>query len=158
MNTSAGTGRPDGGELDPPTDQVPADPAPAAATGSADPTGSAEPSGSVAPEQAPGPEATAGAGQAPWNPGPVGAGPGFPAPGTGAPDPVGGTSLGDRVAAFRLRRSATDKMLGGVCGGLAADLGVDAALLRIGVLVLTLATGGAFALVYLAAWLIAPVS
>nr|WP_075312719.1 PspC domain-containing protein [Pseudonocardia sp. EV170527-09] len=64
--------------------------------------------------------------------------------------------MGDRVAAFRLRRSSTDRMLGGVCGGLAADLGVDPALLRIAVLVLTLFTGGAAALVYLAVWLIAP--
>ncbi len=35
-------------------------------------------------------------------------------------------------------------------------LGVDPALLRIAVLVLTLFTGGAAALVYLAVWLIAP--
>nr|WP_255426969.1 PspC domain-containing protein [Pseudonocardia sp. C8] len=55
-----------------------------------------------------------------------------------------------------MRRSTTDKMLGGVCGGLARDLGVDAALLRIAVLVLTLVTGGAAALVYLAAWIVAP--
>ncbi|WP_308016851.1 MULTISPECIES: PspC domain-containing protein [unclassified Pseudonocardia] len=90
-----------------------------------------------------------------------------PGPGTGAPytagAPYGGAgtrttaqAIGDRVAAFRLRRSSTDRMLGGVCGGLAADLGADAALLRIAVLVLTLFTGGAAALVYLAAWLIAP--
>ncbi|OJG05766.1 PspC domain protein [Pseudonocardia autotrophica] len=90
-----------------------------------------------------------------------------PGPGAGAPStagaPYGGAGtrttaqgIGDRVAAFRLRRSSTDRMLGGVCGGLAADLGADAALLRIAVLVLTLVTGGAAALVYLAAWLIAP--
>nr|WP_269462873.1 PspC domain-containing protein [Pseudonocardia autotrophica] len=61
------------------------------------------------------------------------------------------------MASFRLRRSATDKMLAGVCGGLAADLGADPALLRILFLVATLATGGAAALIYLAIWLIAPV-
>lgn len=77
--------------------------------------------------------------------------------GSGTPNvPSGG--LGDRLAAFRLRRSGTDRMLGGVCGGLAADLGADAALLRIAVLVLTLLTGGGAALVYLAAWILAPAS
>ncbi|SFM62019.1 phage shock protein C (PspC) family protein [Pseudonocardia ammonioxydans] len=86
---------------------------------------------------------------------------------TGAPEAAGspGTSgsaggaaagLGDRLAAYRMRRSTTDKMLGGVCGGLARDLGADVALLRVIVLVLTLVTGGAAALVYLAAWLVAP--
>ncbi|MEV1292309.1 PspC domain-containing protein [Pseudonocardia sp. NPDC049635] len=91
----------------------------------------------------------------------VGTGPGT---GTGPNPPrtdraagAGSPGLGDRLASFRLRRSATDKMLGGVCGGLGADLGIDVALLRILVLVLTLATGGAAALVYLAVWLIAPV-
>ena len=64
--------------------------------------------------------------------------------------------VGERLASYRLRRSTTDKMLGGVCGGLARDLGVDAALLRVLVLVLTLVTGGAAALVYLAAWVVAP--
>jgi phage shock protein C len=57
---------------------------------------------------------------------------------------------------FRLRRSRTDRMLGGVIGGLAESLGADAALLRVLVVVLTLVTGGAAALVYLAAWVLAP--
>ena len=57
---------------------------------------------------------------------------------------------------FRLRRSRTDRMLGGVCGGLAEGLGADAALLRVLVVALTLITGGAAALVYLAAWVLAP--
>ena len=56
----------------------------------------------------------------------------------------------------RLRRSSTDRMLGGVCGGLAQSLGADAALLRVLVVALTLITGGAAALVYLAAWVLAP--
>ena len=60
------------------------------------------------------------------------------------------------IAQFRLRRSSTDRMLGGVCGGLAASLGADAALLRVLVVALTLITGGAAALVYLAAWVLAP--
>ena len=57
---------------------------------------------------------------------------------------------------FRLRRSRTDRMLGGVTGGLAESLGADAALLRVLVVALTLITGGAAAVVYLAAWVLAP--
>ena len=61
-----------------------------------------------------------------------------------------------RSSQFRLRRSRTDRMLGGVCGGLAESLGADAALLRVLVVALTLITGGAAALIYLAAWVLAP--
>ena len=57
---------------------------------------------------------------------------------------------------FTLRRSRTDRMLGGVCGGLAASLGADAALLRVLVVALTVITGGAAAIVYAAAWALAP--
>ena len=57
---------------------------------------------------------------------------------------------------FTLRRSRTDRMLGGVCGGLAESLGADAALLRVLVVALTLITGGAAAIVYAAAWALAP--
>jgi phage shock protein C len=57
---------------------------------------------------------------------------------------------------FALRRSRTDRMLGGVCGGLGRSLGADAALLRVLVVALTLITGGAAAVVYVAAWVLAP--
>ncbi|ALL75234.1 hypothetical protein AD006_07865 [Pseudonocardia sp. EC080610-09] len=77
-------------------------------------------------------------------------------PAGGAPQGTPAPGLADRLGSYRMRRSTTDKMLGGVCGGLAADLGIDAALLRILVLVLTLFTGGAAAIVYLAVWIIAP--
>ncbi|MBP2365460.1 PspC domain-containing protein [Pseudonocardia parietis] len=87
-----------------------------------------------------------------------GADPVSPGPATQGPPSQGPASPGiaDRLSSYRLRRSTTDKMLGGVCGGLAVDLGIDVALLRIAVLALTLVTGGAAALVYLAAWVIAP--
>jgi phage shock protein C len=57
---------------------------------------------------------------------------------------------------FTLRRSRTDRMLGGVCGGLAESLGTDAALLRVLLVALTLITGGAAAVVYAAARALAP--
>jgi phage shock protein PspC (stress-responsive transcriptional regulator) len=60
------------------------------------------------------------------------------------------------AARFTLRRSRTDRMLGGVCGGLAESLGADAALLRVLLVALTLITGGAAAIVYAAAWALAP--
>jgi len=57
----------------------------------------------------------------------------------------------------RLYRSSRDYMLGGVCGGLAEYLGVDATLLRI-VYVLLSIVSAAFPgiLIYLIAWLVIP--
>jgi phage shock protein C len=55
----------------------------------------------------------------------------------------------------QLRRSGTDRMLGGVSGGLAEHLGIDALLWRIGFVALTLA-GGSGVLVYLALWVLMP--
>lgn len=82
---------------------------------------------------------------------------GAPADGAGpAPGPTAGTPAREH-ARFTLRRSRGEAMLGGVCGGLAEELDVDPALLRIAVVTLTLATGGMAALVYLLAWVIAPV-
>ena len=54
-----------------------------------------------------------------------------------------------------LRRSGTDRMLGGVCGGLAEYSGIDAVLWRVGAVGLTL-TGGAGIVVYLLLWVLMP--
>src|ERR671916_3262064 len=56
----------------------------------------------------------------------------------------------------QLRRSRTDKILGGVNGGLAEYTGIDALLWRVGFVALTLA-GGAGIVVYLLLWLLMPV-
>ncbi|MGY1885787.1 MULTISPECIES: PspC domain-containing protein [unclassified Blastococcus] len=54
-----------------------------------------------------------------------------------------------------LRRSTTDRMAGGVCGGLAEYTGIDAVLWRVGFVGLTVA-GGAGILVYLLLWVLMP--
>jgi phage shock protein C len=81
----------------------------------------------------------------------------FPTDATYVP-PVTSSPVVDTAARpkFRLRRSSTDRMLGGVCGGLAESLDVDPALLRIGLVVLTVIGVGATIPVYAAIWLLAP--
>ena len=56
----------------------------------------------------------------------------------------------------RLTRSRSQRVIGGVCGGLARYWNTDATLLRILTVVLTLATGGAFLVGYLIAWIAIP--
>lgn len=56
-----------------------------------------------------------------------------------------------------LYRHPSDKMIAGVCGGIAEFFGWDAALIRILWVVLTLATGGGGFLAYLALWMLLPV-
>ena len=54
-----------------------------------------------------------------------------------------------------LRRSSTDKMAGGVCGGLAEHTGIDSLVWRVGFVGLTLAGGAGF-LAYLLLWVLMP--
>jgi phage shock protein PspC (stress-responsive transcriptional regulator) len=61
----------------------------------------------------------------------------------------------DQYETVQLRRSADDRMLAGVAGGIASYLNVDATLVRIGITALTLLTGVVPAL-YIAAWLLVP--
>lgn len=56
----------------------------------------------------------------------------------------------------KLRRSRSDRMVAGVCGGFAKLLGMDAALLRILLVAATLLGFGTGAVLYLIAWLIIP--
>jgi len=55
----------------------------------------------------------------------------------------------------RLYRSRTDRMIGGVCGGLGAHLGVDPVLFRI-LWVLFAITAGLGIIAYLLFWLLVP--
>ena len=61
----------------------------------------------------------------------------------------------DPSARPRLRRSSTEKMLGGVSGGLAEYSGIDAVLWRVGFVVLTCA-GGSGVVAYLLLWVLMP--
>ncbi|MGR7023899.1 PspC domain-containing protein [Geodermatophilus sp. URMC 62] len=73
---------------------------------------------------------------------------------TAAPPPAPPTDP-PPVARPALRRSRTDKVVGGVAGGLAEYSGIDALLWRVGFVALTVA-GGSGVLVYLLLWLLVP--
>src|SRR4051812_50198596 len=64
---------------------------------------------------------------------------------------AGGAAGGPR----RLYRSRAERMLGGVCGGLAEYFAIDPVIVRIIAVALVFA-GGAGILAYLAAWLLVP--
>ena len=56
----------------------------------------------------------------------------------------------------RLYRSTSESMLGGVAAGLGNYFKVDPTFIRLGFVVVTFLTGGAFLFVYLAMWLLIP--
>jgi phage shock protein PspC (stress-responsive transcriptional regulator) len=57
----------------------------------------------------------------------------------------------------RFYRSRTDRKISGVCGGLGQLWNVDPTLIRLGLVVLFIATGFVpFGLVYIVAWIIVP--
>lgn len=56
----------------------------------------------------------------------------------------------------KLYRSRTDSMIGGVCGGLARYLRIDATLVRLFFILLALGGSGIGAFVYLLLWIIVP--
>lgn len=74
------------------------------------------------------------------------------APGVGATQ-----SNGSNTVTNTLYRHPTDKMIGGVCGGIADYFHWDASLVRIVWLVATIATGGGGLLAYLVLWGLLPV-
>jgi phage shock protein C len=65
------------------------------------------------------------------------------------------TSLPPAGLRPQLRRSSSDRMLGGVSGGLAAHTGIDAVLWRAAFVALALAGGAGFVL-YAALWVLMP--
>jgi phage shock protein PspC (stress-responsive transcriptional regulator) len=71
------------------------------------------------------------------------------------PAPPGGGGSGAASAINRLRRSRSDKWIGGVCGGLAAITGVESWAWRLILTVLFL-FGGAGGLLYILLWIFVP--
>jgi phage shock protein C len=57
---------------------------------------------------------------------------------------------------IKLRRSRDDRMVAGVCGGIARMLNMDAALVRILLVAATLLGFGTGAVIYLIAWMVVP--
>jgi phage shock protein PspC (stress-responsive transcriptional regulator) len=77
-------------------------------------------------------------------------------PPAGDPPPTGAASTGGAAdAPRRLYRSRDDRMVAGVCGGLARYFGIDPVIVRVAAVALVFA-GGAGLLAYLAAWLLVP--
>jgi len=62
----------------------------------------------------------------------------------------------DTKSVTKLRRSRSDRMVAGVCGGLAKTFGVDAAIVRIALVAATLLGFGTGAVLYLVCWLVMP--
>jgi phage shock protein C len=69
-----------------------------------------------------------------------------------------GTTTASAVARSRLVRSANDRKIGGVCGGIASYLGVDSTLVRLAVVILSIYPGAIVCgiIAYLIAWFIIP--
>jgi phage shock protein PspC (stress-responsive transcriptional regulator) len=55
-----------------------------------------------------------------------------------------------------LRRSRRDRVLGGVCAGIARAIGVDPVIVRIAAVLMVFVSGGAAVLAYLVAWVLIP--
>ncbi|HEU4513689.1 MAG TPA: PspC domain-containing protein [Nocardioidaceae bacterium] len=73
------------------------------------------------------------------------------------PPPSGPTSVPSPTPGpKRLVRSRDDRWLGGVCGGVAAYLGVDANLVRLVVVLGTIFGFGSLAVAYIVAWILMP--
>jgi phage shock protein C len=60
--------------------------------------------------------------------------------------------------ARKLYRSRTQRMLGGVCGGLAEYFNIDVTLVRVLFVAFAVLTGGIGALIYLVLWIVLPES
>jgi phage shock protein C len=73
---------------------------------------------------------------------------------------VGGDAVGDsgvmNTDTIKLRRSRDDRMVAGVCGGIARMFNMDAALVRILLVAATLLGVGTGAVIYVIAWMVVP--
>lgn len=67
-----------------------------------------------------------------------------------------GSQLGSRRASGDWRRSSTDRMLGGVCGGIARQFDLPTAVIRLAFVLMVLMGFGSGVLVYLVLWIVMP--
>ena len=71
-------------------------------------------------------------------------------------DMTNSTAPFSNLSGKTLRRSRDQRMLSGVSGGLAEYFNIDATLVRLGIVGLTLITGGGALLGYVVAWIVMP--
>jgi phage shock protein PspC (stress-responsive transcriptional regulator) len=67
-----------------------------------------------------------------------------------------GSFLGLRGSPNDWRRSSRDRMVAGVCGGLAQQFGVPVAVIRLAFVLMTFFAGGVGALIYVVLWVVMP--
>lgn len=70
---------------------------------------------------------------------------------TGTPSP-----WQDAPVPRKLTRKTSDKMVAGVCSGIADYINIDVTLVRLGFVALTIVTGGVGAIGYVAGWIVIP--
>jgi phage shock protein C len=73
----------------------------------------------------------------------------------GQPEQAGRGETGGAPTPRLLRRSRTDRVIAGVCGGVGRYLGVDPVLIRVAFVVLAIA-GGSGILLYVLGWILIP--
>jgi phage shock protein C len=67
-------------------------------------------------------------------------------------------AAGTRRPPIRLHRSRDERMIAGVCGGLAETLGIDVVILRLALVLATVLGVGAGVILYVACWILMPAS
>ncbi|MDT7605768.1 MAG: phage shock protein [Pseudonocardiales bacterium] len=67
-------------------------------------------------------------------------------------------AAGTRRTPIRLHRSRDERMIAGVCGGLAETLGIDVVILRLALVLATVLGVGAGVILYVACWILMPAS
>lgn len=75
---------------------------------------------------------------------------------SGRPAPTILGYVNETTTTKKLRRSRSDRMVAGVCGGVAKMLGVDAALIRVALVAATILGFGTGAVLYLICWIMVP--
>ena len=67
-----------------------------------------------------------------------------------------GSRLDDRRSTTEWYRTASDRMIAGVCGGLAVQFGVPTAVVRLAFVLMTLFSYGVGLIIYVVLWVVMP--